>query len=136
MTEALMAVEEVRYPQFLITYHLPHLLEEALAHEEVYFVTNPHKYPWKYVINTFQSLRIYLKKRPKFVLSTGSGMAIAMCLIGKFFGSRIIYIETGARIYEPSLTGRFMYYFSDLFIVQWEQLLKHFPSAIYGGLLF
>ena len=134
LTEALLAIDGVDYPAFLVTYRLPHV-ERSLSSQEHYFITNPHKNPWKYVTNFFQSLRIYLRKRPRFILSTGSGMAIATCLIGKLFGSKIIYLESGARIHSPSLTGRLLYHVADLFIVQWEQLLNHFPTAVYGGLL-
>lgn len=134
LTEALLAIEGVDYPTFLVTYRLPQV-ERSLPFQEYYFITNPHKSLWKYGTNFWQSLWIYLHKWPRFILSTGSGMAIATCLIGKFFGSKIIYIETGARIRHPSLTGRLLYHFADLFIVQWEQLLKHFPNARYGGLL-
>lgn len=132
LTEALLAIEGVDFPNFFITYELPHL-SRTLATREHYFITNPHKNPFKYIVNGIESLMIYLRKRPRFILSTGSGMAIATCLIGRLFGSKIIYIETGARVSSPSLTGRLMYRFSHLFIVQWKPLLKHFPSAEYGG---
>ena len=134
-TEALFAVENLKYPKFFVTYKLPHM-DQSLADLEYFYITNPHDNLFKYPINFLQSFRIYLKKRPKFILSTGSGMAIATCLIGKIFNSKIIYIETGARIHAPSKTGRLLYYFSDLFIVQWRSLLKFYPKAIFGGLLF
>ena len=134
MTEAILSVEGVEFKKYFVTYKLPHTAK-SLLDQEVYYITNPHKNPFKYATNFIQSLKLYMKKRPKFILSTGSGMAIATCLIGKILGSQIIFIETGARIHTPSLTGRLMYYFSDLFIVQWQQLLTYFPSAIHGGSL-
>lgn len=135
LTEALLATEHVNYPKYFVTYRLPHM-ESSLSATECHFIMNPHKNPFKYVINTFQSLKVYAQKRPQFILSTGSGMAIATCLVGKLCGSKVIFVETGARITTPSLTGRFMYHFSDLFIVQWEPLLKHYPKAVCGGVLF
>jgi UDP-N-acetylglucosamine:LPS N-acetylglucosamine transferase len=134
LTEALLAIEGVDYPSFLVTYRLPHM-EKSLTLKKHYYIINPHKSPWKYLINFFQSVLIYLRKRPRFIFSTGSGVAIATCLIGKLFGSKIIFLESGARIHSPSLTGRFLYHVADLFIVQWEPLLKHFPSAVFGGML-
>jgi len=135
LTEAQLAVEGLSYPKYFVTYKLPHT-DRTLAKLEHYYVINPHKNLFKYPINFIQSFATYIKKRPKYILSTGSGMAISTCLIGKLFGSKIIFIETGARIYTPSLTGRIIYYLSDLFIVQWDPLLKFFPKAIFGGLLF
>jgi len=135
LTEALLAVDNLEYPRYFITYKLPHT-DQSLFELEYYYITNPHTNLFKYPINFLQSLRIYFKKRPEFILSTGSGVAIATCLIGKIFGSKIIYIETGARIHTPSKTGKLLYFFSDLFIVQWKPLLKFFPKAVFGGLLF
>ena len=135
LTEAMLAVEKLEFPKFYVTYKLPHT-DQSLAELEYYYITNPHDNLFKFPINFLQSLRIYLKKRPKFILSTGSGMAIATCLIGKIFNSKIIYIETGARIQTPSKTGKLLYFFSDLFIVQWKPLLKFYPKAVFGGLLF
>jgi beta-1,4-N-acetylglucosaminyltransferase len=135
LSEAQLSVKGVYYPIYYVTYRLPHT-EQSLTKFEHYFITNPHKSPWKYVINIFQSLKLYLRKRPKFILSTGSGMAIATCLIGRFFGSRVIFVETGARVHTPSMTGRLLYHFADLFIVQWEPLLDHYPRACFCGLLF
>lgn len=134
LTEALLAVEGVDYPKYFVTYRLPHI-DESLENVTYYYITNPHKNVLKYFENLFQSIKIYLTMRPKIILSTGSGMAISTCLIGKMIGSKIIFIETGARISTPSLTGRLMYYFSDLFIVQWKPLLKKYPKAVYGGVL-
>jgi beta-1,4-N-acetylglucosaminyltransferase len=135
LTEALLAVDGINYPKYFVTYKLPHT-DQSLAGFDYYYVTNPHKNILKYAVNFWQSLKIYFEKRPKFILSTGSGMAIAICLIGKAFGSKIIFIETGARIYQPSMTGKLLYYFSDLFIVQWRPLLRFFPKGVFGGLLF
>jgi beta-1,4-N-acetylglucosaminyltransferase len=132
LTEALLATQDVDYPKYFVTYWLPHM-SKTLSGEQHYFITNPHKNPFKYVVNLFQSLIVYFKHKPKFILSTGSGMAIATCFLGKLFGSKVIYVETGARVTSPSMTGKLMYRFSDLFIVQWEPLMKHFPSAVYGG---
>jgi UDP-N-acetylglucosamine:LPS N-acetylglucosamine transferase len=135
LTEALLAVDDVDYPKYFVTYKLPHT-DQTLSKYAYYYIINPHKNMFKYPVNFLQSLKIYFQKRPAFILSTGSGMTIATCLIGKLFGSKIIYIETGARIYIPSMTGRLLYYFSDLFIVQWKPLLTFFPKGVYGGLLF
>jgi UDP-N-acetylglucosamine:LPS N-acetylglucosamine transferase len=135
LTEALLSVEKINYPIFYVTYRLPHT-DESLEGKKYYYIINPHKYLYKYPLNFIQSLIIFFKTKPRFILSTGSGMAIATCLIGKLFGSKIIYVETGCRITTPSMTGRLMYHFSDLFIVQWKSLLKVYPKATYGGLLF
>ena len=53
-------------------------------------------YPFKLIFNTFKSLFLFFKIKPKYIVSTGAHTAGPMCLIGHIFGSKIIYIETFA----------------------------------------
>lgn len=93
-------------------------------------------YPFKLIYNSFKSLILYIKIRPQYIISTGAHTAGPMCLIGHIFGSKIIYIETFANSMTKSKTGRIVYKFADLFIVQWESMLKLYPNATYGGWIF
>lgn len=93
-------------------------------------------YPFKLLINTFLSLFIYIRLRPKYIISTGAHTAGPMCLIGKIFGSKIIFIETFANSKSKTITGRIVYKFADLFIVQWKEMLQLYPKAVYGGWIF
>ena len=97
---------------------------------------NKFTYPFKLLLNTLKSLYLYIKIRPKYIISTGAHTAGPMCLIGHIFGSKIIYIETFANSKSKSKTGRIVYKFADLFIVQWESMLELYPNAIYGGWIF
>lgn len=93
-------------------------------------------YPFKLFANCFISLYLYIKVRPKVIITTGAHTAGPMCCIGKIFGSKIIYIETLANIDTKTITGRIIYLFADLFIVQWEEMLKLYPKAVYGGRIY
>lgn len=93
-------------------------------------------YPFKLLANCFKSLYYYLKIRPKYIITTGAHTAGPMCCIGKLFGSKIIFIETFANIESKTATGRLVYHFADLFIVQWEEMLKVYPKAVYGGWIY
>lgn len=93
-------------------------------------------YPFKLMFNTIKSLFIYLKIRPKYIISTGAHTAGPMCLIGHLLGSKIIFIETFANSKSRSKTGNLVYKFADLFIVQWESMLDLYPNAVYGGWIF
>lgn len=97
---------------------------------------NRSVYPFRLIYNTFKSLFLFLKIRPKYIITTGAHTAGPMCLIGHIFGSKIIYIETFANSMTKSKTGRIVYKFADLFIVQWESMLKLYPDAKYGGWIF
>lgn len=93
-------------------------------------------YPFKLLFNCFKSLFIYLKIRPKYIVSTGAHTAGPMCCIGKIFRSKIIYIETFANSKTKSATGSIVYKFADLFIVQWEDMLELYPKGVYGGWIY
>lgn len=93
-------------------------------------------YPFKLILNCFKSLFIYIKVRPKYIVSTGAHTSGPMCLIGKIFGSKIIFIETFANSQTKSITGKIVYKFADLFIVQWKEMLELYPNAVYGGWIF
>jgi UDP-N-acetylglucosamine:LPS N-acetylglucosamine transferase len=81
------------------------------------------------------SLIILLRSKPKAILSTGPAISVPVSIIGKIFGKKIIFIETGSRVKRLSLTGRIMYHFADLFFIQWPQLKQKAPRAIYAGRL-
>lgn len=119
--------------QHYITFRNGHT-ENFLKNKEHSFIIDPHVSKFKYLINFFQSLVLYLKLRPKVIVSTGAGIAIPFLLLGFFFGSKIIFIESGARISNPSKTGQFLYRYSDLFIVQYAPLQKIYPKSILASL--
>ncbi len=93
-------------------------------------------YPFKLLANCFISLFLFIKIRPKYIVSTGAHIAGPMCCLGKIFGSKIIFIETFANSSSKTITGKLIYYFADLFIVQWEGMLKLYPKAHYWGWIF
>ena len=93
-------------------------------------------YPFKLLYNCFKSLWLYLKIHPDYIITTGVHTSAALCCLGKIFGSKIIYIETFSNISSKTVTGKYLYPVSDLFIVQWKSLLKLYPNAVYGGWIF
>ena len=93
-------------------------------------------YPFKFIANSFKSLYYYLRIRPKYIITTGTHTAVPMCYIGKIFGSKIIFIETFANRNSKTLSGRLVYPIADLFLVQWEEMLKLYPKAKLGGWIY
>lgn len=93
-------------------------------------------YPFKLLANCFISLYYFIKIRPDVIVTTGAHTAGPICCIGKIFGKKIIYIETMANISSKTITGRLIYHFADLFIVQWKSMLKLYPKAVYKGLIY
>ena len=97
---------------------------------------NKLTYAIKLLANCFVSLYYFIRFRPKFIISTGAHTTGPMCCIGKIFGSKIIFIETFANSKSKTMTGRIVYKFADLFIVQWESMLELYPNAVYGGWIY
>jgi UDP-N-acetylglucosamine:LPS N-acetylglucosamine transferase len=93
-------------------------------------------YIFKYTYLCFKSVYLYIKIRPKYIVTTGTHTAGPMCYLGKLFGSKIIYIETYANRNRKTATGKLIYPIADLFIVQWEEMQKLYPNAVYGGSIF
>lgn len=93
-------------------------------------------YPFIFIFNCFKSFYYYIKIRPKYIVTTGTHTAVPMCYLGKLFGSKIIFIETFANIDTKTLSGKLVYPIANLFIVQWEEMIKLYPKAIYGGSIF
>lgn len=94
------------------------------------------KYVFQLLANCFLSLFYFIKYKPKYIVTTGTHTAGPMCCIGKIFGSKIIYIETFANRNTKTATGKLIYKFADLFIVQWEEMLEVYPKAVLGGWIY
>lgn len=90
----------------------------------------------QFVGSFFTIRKILLKERPTHIVSFGAMCTVPVCIIGKMMGLPVIYVESYTRIRELSLTGKILYRFADLFIVQWKRLVYQYPKAIYGGALF
>ena len=122
------------YPLFFLTYK-----EKAtLNRKNTYVMMNFAKSPLNLIFGILKIFFIFLKERPKILFSTGAEIAIPSFYIGKFlFHTKLIYLECSAQVYYPSLTGRWVYRITDLFLVQWKPLLKQYgPKAKYvGGLI-
>lgn len=87
----------------------------------------------KMIINGIKSLKIIIKEKPDVIITTGVLATIPMCLLGKKFHKKLIYIESFAKITSPTKTGKLLYKYADRFYVQWEEMLKYYPNAICKG---
>lgn len=93
-------------------------------------------YIFKYSYLCLKTIYLYFKIRPKVIVTTGTHTAGPICVLGKIFGSKVVYIETFANANKKTATGRLIYPIADLFIVQWKEMLKIYPKAVYGGRIY
>ena len=129
---------ESKYDSFLVTeksdFEVKNFCEKKyyiyqMNRREILFLP---KLLWLFVV----AWRMLHKEKPDFIITTGALAAYPFCIIGKYMGMKIVYIESFARVHHPSLTGKLLYNFADLFIVQWEDMLELYPKSVLGGSIF
>ena len=96
---------------------------------------NKIKYVWTIIQNLASTIKIVKKFKPDTIVSTGAQIGGFFCYVGKFFGAKVIYIETMAKIKELSGTGNNVYKIADKFYVQWKGLEEKYEKAEYIGRL-
>ena len=67
------------------------------------------------------------------MITTGVLATIPLALLMKLFKRKLIYIESFAKVTSKTLSGKLLYKYADQFYVQWEEMLKLYPNAIYKG---
>ncbi|UJL45814.1 polysaccharide biosynthesis protein [Virgibacillus sp. NKC19-16] len=88
------------------------------------------------IFNFMLAIKIWMKERPDYVITTGTLVALPMAILAKVFKKKLVFIETFARIYDGTRAGKLMYKHADLFIVQWESLKEIYPEAVFGGSIY
>lgn len=87
------------------------------------------------------ALRIVYVERPDLVLCNGPGTCVPLCiaafLLNMLLGrhTKIVYVESIARVTSLSLSGKILYPICDMFVLTWPHLLKKYPRAVYLGRL-
>ena len=138
--EELMCLKEIAndYDTFYVTEEGGQVKDSEMKY--IYTLSQINRNEKKFVVHFaklfFKAIKILGKEKPDFVITTGALIAFPFCIIGKIRGSKIIYIESFARVNNRSLTGRLVYPFADLFLVQWKSLLQFYPKAKYVGGIF
>lgn len=134
LTELLQVLEAFEgREKFFVTHHSIRD-EDIQSIAPVYFCPNigqrPHILLWSMV----WSLWVLFREKPDVIFSTGSEIALPFIFWGRLFGLKSIFLESWARVSQPSLTGKIAYYLVDEFLVQWPQLaVTCGPKAKYFG---
>ena len=130
-----------KYNSYIITEKTKSNINLKDMYNNVYYLVygtrkNMLTYIFKFIFNAVKSLILFIKIRPKVIITTGTHTAVPMCYIAKLFRRKIIYIETFANRYTKTLAGRIIYPIADSFIVQWPEMLKLYSKAIYAGSIY
>lgn len=133
----ILRLEDVwkKHPHFFVSEKNVDALE-LKKKEKVYFVMVPRRSHLRLLISFIQSFFIFLRERPDVVITTGADTAFATCILAKFFGKKLVFIESFSRITTQSLSGKLLYPRADLFLVQWPEQKKFYPKAEFAGSVF
>ena len=93
----------------------------------------PPRDGWAFLRNLPRVLKIIYSEQPDVVISTGASIAVGFAFAAKLLGKRFVYIESISRSEELSLSGKLVYQLSDEFYVQWPNLCRKYPKAIFKG---
>ena len=129
--EYTIVTEKTKSNQNLIDQYPDHVYYLAYGTKQHLF-----KYLFIFAYNIILSFFIFLKVKPDAIVTTGTHTAVPMCYIAHFLKKKVVFIETFANSKTPTQAGRLVYPIADLFVVQWESMLEHYPNAVYGGWIF
>lgn len=135
--ELLLAIKDIDSSNsYWVMYDSPHV-RNFCNNKRHYFVMNTsptNKLTW--VVNAAKSLFVLAWERPDVIISTGAGVSFPTIWLGKkIFGCKVIFIASAADVTQPARTPYRAYPLSDLFLVQWPEMMKVFPKAKYIGTL-
>ncbi|HYW73830.1 MAG TPA: PssD/Cps14F family polysaccharide biosynthesis glycosyltransferase [Pyrinomonadaceae bacterium] len=100
--------------------------------DNTYFISHSER-DLRFFVNLWEAWRILRREQPQVILSTGAGPCVPFALVGKLLGIRSIFVETFARVKEPSMSGRIMYRIADRFFYQWQSLARFYPKGTCCG---
>lgn len=90
----------------------------------------------------FRVLKVLLKcfkvvfyEKPDVVISTGAAVGCITCFLGRIIGAKVIWIDSITNVQRLSLSGRMVRHISDLFFVQWPELVEKYSNVEFVGSL-
>jgi len=108
-----------------------------LVDEQVAFAHGPTN---RSLVNLFRNLglafRLVRRFRPRVIVTTGAGVAVPFCWIGRLFGAKVVYVESLSRITSPSLSYRLIAPIASRRYCQWPEFADAVPRARYVGSVF
>lgn len=112
----------------------PELQNKLEKKGKTYIINECNRYnPGGAIKVIFKSFLIVLKEKPNVIITTGSLPLAIICLVGKIFRVKVVWIDSIANATKFSLSGRLIYNFADLFITQWSELSDKYKKAEFVG---
>lgn len=110
---------------------------------DVHVISRPRRYYDKSVMRSvfltlrsiLESFSIVMNSKSIGIVSAGPSLTVPLFIWALIYRKKRIFVESWSRVTKESTTGRICYYISDLFFVQWPELISKYPMAIYAGRL-
>lgn len=136
LRSAISTLPEDKYDIYWLMMPAKHLNTFFKGRRHITVMNTEMDHKWTVVVNFFQSLWHILRERPDVIISTGAGVSFFTILLGKrLLGAKVIYVCSAADVVRSSRAPLKAYKYSDLFLVQWPEMMKIFPKAKYIGVL-
>ncbi|XP_025412317.1 UDP-N-acetylglucosamine transferase subunit ALG14 homolog isoform X2 [Sipha flava] len=88
------------------------------------------------IYSIFMTVPVVISFKPDLVLCNGPGTCVPVCFVAflvklfHYVDTSIIFVESICRVNTLSLTGKIMYFFADLIIVQWYELKQKYGMRV------
>ena len=93
--------------------------------EHVFLVNFQPAKKWTLIVNC-----------PDVIITTGAGVTVPTVFFAKkLLGTKVIFVNSAADVTHASKTPVWIERYSDLFLVQWEEMRQLFPNSICCGVL-
>jgi len=107
-----------------------HSTESLLRQEKVYWAYGPTNRNIKNLIkNLVLAWKVISQERPRLIVTTGAGESVPFVIIGKLFGSQVVFIESITRVEDISLSAKLILPFINRLYVRWPSLKTKYPQA-------
>ena len=104
--------------------------ESVLNKEKVYWAFGPTNRNLNNLVkNLVLAWKVISQEQPKLIVTTGAGESVPFVIVGKLFGSKIIFIESITRFEELSLSAKLVLPLINRLYVRWPQLQVKYPHA-------
>ena len=91
------------------------------------------EHPFQVILVFFRCIKIILSKRPNVIISTGAAPGYLLCLVGKLFGAKIVWLDSIANTEKLSMSGRMIRPFADLILSQWPDVAAKYKNVEFAG---
>ena len=95
-------------------------------------------YPFKEAYNAILALIYLIRYNPKVIVTTGTHTAMPTCVMAKWFGKKVIYIESFAKNKIPTKSAKYAHdhNIADTLVVQWDDMKKVLPNSEMWGWIY